>query len=385
MITLFENKSECCGCSACSAVCPKNAITMTADEKGFLYPSVDESKCVECGMCKGVCPVQTDFSAEKYTQKTYALKNADEKERKSSSSGGVFIELARAALNKGGVVYGAAFTEDFKVRHIRAATAEELERLKTSKYVQSDMNNIYRLVKADLVSGIPVLFSGTGCQVQGLKKFLKKPYTNLFCVDLACHGVPSQKVFDDYLSRMEKKYKSKAVSVNFRGKAIKNQILDMLIHFENGKVYSAINAHDSYYTFFSKGYMLRESCYKCKFASCQRTGDISIADFWGIEKAAPEFADRRGISLLITNTLKGEQLFSEVSSAFRVLETPFELSTKQQALNYPCKKHPKYTRFWEIYLSKGFDACAKKLYSMPKLRYFVKRVNLKLKKILKIQ
>ena len=367
MITLFENKSECCGCSACSAVCPKNAITMTADEKGFLYPSVDESKCVECGMCKRVCPVQTDFSAEKYTQKTYALKNADEKERKSSSSGGVFIELAKATLNNGGVVYGAAFTEDLKVRHIRAATAEELERLKTSKYVQSDMNNIYRLVKADLVSGIPVLFTGTGCQVQGLKKFLKKPYANLFCVDLVCHGVPSQKVFDDYLSGMEKKYKSKAVSVRFRSKTAKNHKESMLIHFENGKVYNSINPLDSYNYFFSNDFMLRDSCHECVFSSKKRAGDITIGDFWGIKKVCPEFFDNKGVSLLITNTPKGEQLFSEVKSSFIVKQTPFEKSAIQRALNRPFAKPEKSEVFWDTYLSKGYDACVKKFHSMPKL------------------
>lgn len=381
MITLFEKTSECCGCSACSAVCPKNAISMAADEKGFLYPSVDESKCVECGMCKRVCPVQTDFSAEKYTQNSYALKNADEKERKSSSSGGVFIELARAALNKGGVVYGASFTEDFKVIHIRAATAEELERLKTSKYVQSDMNNIYRLVKADLVSGIPVLFSGTGCQVQGLKKFLVKPYENLFCVDIICHGVPSQKVFDDYLCGMEKKYKSKAVSVNFRGKTKKNSTKDMLIHFENGKIYSSVPLLDSYYSFFAKDFMLRDSCHKCVFSSKKRAGDITIGDFPGIEKLCPEFSDNKGVSLLITNTPKGEQLFTEVKSAFIVKQTPFEKSAIQQALNHPPAKPQKSEIFWDTYLSKGYDGCVKKLHSLPKLRFFVKNVKLKLKKL----
>lgn len=383
MITLFEKQSDCCGCSACASICPKKAVDMTADEKGFLYPSVDSRKCVECGLCKTVCPVQTDFYTEKYTQKTYAVKNADDNERLSCASGGVFIELAKKVINKGGAVYGVAFDKDFKVRHIRVSSAEELEQLKSSKYVQSNINGMYRLVRQDLKSGIQVLFSGTGCQVQGLKKYLGKPYPNLLCVDLICHGAPSQKVFDDYLLKMEKKYKSKVVSVRFRNKATKNHKENMLITFENGRGYNSPSAVDSYYSFFSDDFMLRESCYKCVFSSKKRAGDITIGDFWGINKVCPEFFDKNGVSLVITNTPKGEQFFSEVSSAFTVKVTPFEKSTIQRALNRPFAKPEKADLFWDTYLSEGYDGCVKKFHSFPRVRLFKRKAVAKLRRLKK--
>ncbi len=374
MITLFKNKGECCGCSACSQICPKNAISMITDEKGFLYPSISSDKCIECNACKTVCPIQNKFTYFDYSQKSFALKHLNAGERKSSSSGGAFIELAKSVINNNGSVYGAAFDKTFKVKHIRVTTLPELEQLKKSKYVQSDITGIYSQVKTDLNEGHPVLFSGTGCQVQGLKNYLKKPYDNLLCVDIVCHGVPSQKVFDDYLSMLENKYKSKIISVNFRGKAVKNKVQDMLIKFENGKTYSSIAALDSYYSFFIKNFDLRESCYSCQFSCPDRTGDISLADFWKIENQYPEFQDYKGISLLLINSEKGQHAFDTIKSNYDFIETPIELAMSQSPFKKPFDKPHKSDLFWNIYISKGYDACVKKLHFMPKLKYKIKRL-----------
>lgn len=374
MITIFNLKSECCGCSACSNICPKNAITMKADEKGFTYPEISADKCVECGLCKKVCPIINHHTSETQAQHAYALKHKDEKIRKASSSGGAFYEIALKVINEGGKVYGAAYDENFVVKHIGVSDKNSLERIMKSKYVQSDMGCTYTKVKSDLDKEIPVLFSGTGCQVQGLRNFLGKEYDNLLCVDIVCHGVPSPRLFADYLKFMEKKYKSKVTSVKFRGKAIKGQVQDILITFENGKVYSKLAVIDSYYSFFAKNFSLRDSCHHCPFTCKKRYGDITLADFWRIEKQFPEFQDNKGISLLLTNTEKGNKYYKTIKASFDCFESPLELAMSQEAFNTQCKKSPKSNDFWNTYLASGYKTLVKNFNSMPELKYFVKKL-----------
>ena len=369
---LFVRQSECCGCEACKNICPVNAIQMKNDAKGFAYPEIDQDKCISCGACQRVCPLKGE-AQKPSAQKTYAVKHKNSGERKSCSSGGAFIEMARHIIKKGGVVYGAAYGENFQVSHIRAADKAELERLKTSKYLQSRIGDVYSQVKADLNSGLPVLFSGTGCQVQGLRSFLGKDYPQLYCVDIVCHGVPSQKLFDDYIKYLEEKYKSKAVSVNFRGKQVKNVVQDMLVTFENGKSYSCAATFDSYYMFFIKNFSLRESCYECHFSNSERCGDISLADFWKLEKQFPEFQDFKGVSLVITNNDKGEKLFGELKDKYEIIETPKELAFAQHPLRKPFAKPPKSDLFWNTYLTQGYKACVKKYNSFPKLKNFIRK------------
>ena len=374
MITLFNEKNECCGCSACSNICPKNAITMAADEKGFAYPKISADRCIECGLCKKVCTITNHHTSEIQTQHAYAIKHKDDKIRKASSSGGAFYEIALKVINDGGMVYGAAYDENFVVKHIGVSDKSGLERIMKSKYVQSNMGNTFSEIKNDLENNIPVLFSGTGCQVQALRNFLGKEYDNLLCVDIVCHGVPSPKLFADYLKFMEKKYKSKITSVNFRGKAIKGQVQDMLITFENGKVYSKLAVIDSYYSFFLKNFSLRDSCYQCPFSNTNRIGDITLADYWGIEKQFSEFQDYKGISLLITNNLKGEKHLKNIDSYFVSTETPMELAASQQPLRKPFAKLPKSDLFWQTYLNSDYANVVKKFNSLAKLKYTVKKI-----------
>lgn len=374
MITLFNEKSECCGCSACSNICPKNAISMQSDEKGFAYPKISSDKCIECGLCKKVCPITNRHTSEIYAQHAYALKHKDDKIRKASSSGGAFYEIALKVTNDGGKVYGAAYDENFVVKHIGVSDKNGLERIMKSKYVQSDMGNNFSEIKNDLENNIPVLFSGTGCQVQALRNFLGKEYDNLLCVDIVCHGVPSPKLFADYLKFMENKYKSKILSVSFRAKEIDGNKQDILIRFENGKIYSVLSSIDSFYSFFGKNFSLRDSCHKCPFAAHSRTGDITIGDFWKIEKQYPEFQDNKGISLLITNSQKGENLFTNVFSNYEYIKTPLDFSMEQEALNLPCKKSPKSNDFWQTYISSDYKSVVKKFHSFPKIKYYVKKI-----------
>lgn len=374
MITLFKDKSECCGCGACNNICPKNAISMKSDEKGFAYPKISSDRCIECGLCKKVCPITKNHTSEIHTQHAYAVKHKDEKIRKTSSSGGAFYEIALKVINEGGKVYGAAYDENFVVKHIGVSDENGLKRIMKSKYVQSDMGNTFSEIKMDLENNLPVLFSGTGCQVQGLRNYLVKEYDKLLCVDIVCHGVPSPKLFADYLKFMENKYKSKITSVNFRGKAIKGKVQDMLITFENGKVYSEQPVIDSYYAFFLKNFSLRESCYKCPFSNLKRVGDITLADFWGIEKEFSEFQDYKGVSLVITNTLKGEQCLKNIFFSFEALETSMDLAASQQPLRKPFDKTPKSDLFWQTYLSSDYAHTVKKFNSKPKLKYFIKKI-----------
>lgn len=372
MMTLFTNPSECCGCEACKNICQKNAISMQTDEKGFAYPAIDEAACVSCGACQKVCPLKGDRQ-KPVSQKTYAVKHKVSAERKSSSSGGAFIEMARHIIRNNGAVYGAAYGKNFQVSHVRAVSEAALEQLKTSKYLQSRIGDVYRQVKDDLKNGMPVLFSGTGCQVQGLRSYLGRDYPQLYCVDIVCHGVPSQKLFDDYIQYLEDKYKSKAKSVNFRGKQIKNVVQDMLVTFENGKTYSCAATFDSYYMFFIKNFSLRESCYTCRFSNSERGGDITLADFWKLENQFPEFQDFKGVSLVITNNDRGEQLFAALKDKFDIIETPKETAFAQQPLQKPFAKPPKSDLFWNTYLHQGYKACVKKYHSFPKLKHFVRK------------
>ena len=215
MCELVSDKSLCCGCSACYDACPKSAITMIEDKEGFLYPAIDEDKCIDCKLCEKVCPTKNK-KKNKSLLEAYAAYNTDENIRLKSSSGGVFSLIAEYVLRNQGVVYGAAFDENFEVEHLRVASVEELELLRGSKYVQSKLDGIYNLCKKDLEIGKQVLFTGTPCQVSGLKSFLRKEYDNLVCMDIVCHGVPSRMVWRKYLEYRINFAKSKIVQIAFR-------------------------------------------------------------------------------------------------------------------------------------------------------------------------
>ena len=310
----ITNKKDCCGCFACANICPKSCIEMLSDNEGFLYPKVYKDKCVDCGLCEKVCPIINKPKTAENKQTALAVINKDESIRLNSSSGGVFSLLASNIIENGGVVFGAALSEDCKsASHISAQTLQELELLRGSKYVQSKIGNTYKEVKTFLENGKKVLFSGTPCQVSGLYTFLGKEYENLFTCDFICHGVPSPLVWEKYVELREKKAASKTRRTFFRHKKYGWKMYSVQFIFKNCTEYIQIINNDLYMRGFLANLYLRPSCYDCKFKGINRPSDITLADFWGVEKVCPEMYDNKGTSLLILNSDKGKKLFGLIS------------------------------------------------------------------------
>lgn len=309
MINILD-KHNCSGCSACVSVCPKMCISFQPDKEGFLYPQVNASNCIECGLCEKVCPFQ-DSPKERLPIKSLAAINPDYWERNQSSSGGIFSMLAHKVLNDGGVVFGAAFDDDWSVKHIAIERTGDLHRLQGSKYVQSSIGNAFHSVKENLVQGRKVLFSGTPCQVAGLKKYLRTDYENLLTVDIICHGVPSPMVWQDYLSCLGDK--KTICDIHFRDKC--NGWINYSVSISYGEE-KAIG-EPFYANLFMRGFLnnlyLRPSCYKCKVKGGRSGSDITLGDFWGIENVVPEIHDDQGVSAVLANTPRGQRMLESIT------------------------------------------------------------------------
>lgn len=311
MIEIVD-KSKCCGCEACRSICPKKCISMQADKEGFLYPKVDLSQCVGCKLCEKVCPVLNP----KYSKReplVYAGINNDINIRLQSSSGGIFTLIAEQVIQKKGVVFGACFDEQWNVVHDYTETKEGLARFRGSKYVQSYIGDSFLQAKRFLDEGRFVLFSGTPCQIAGLKNFLRKPYQNLLTVDLVCHGVPSQKVWQKHLYELvsdayniKKRnlsffFADKINSISFRSKenGWKNFSMSIFYKNENKRVIPFYN--DTYMNVFLLNLSLRPCCYTCPTKLHYIQSDISLADFWGVDRLSSEIDDDKGCGLVLVN------------------------------------------------------------------------------------
>lgn len=325
MINIKEKKN-CCGCSACYSICPKNCISMEEDNEGFRYPKIDEEKCIKCGLCLRICPILSKKKTEENQIKTYAAINKNEETRLKSSSGGLFTAFAEYVLEQGGVVFGAGFNENFVVCHQACQTIEDLEKLRKSKYVQSVIGNTFKQAKDLLDQNRLVYFSGTPCQIAGLKSYLKKDYPNLIAQDLICLGVPSPLVWKKYLEMKTNEAKLKPASVCFRDKATGWKTYSFTIKFkkENNQeeVYTKSRYNEPYMNMFLYGKILRPSCYSCSFKGTNRVSDITLADFWGdkLKKIAPEMSDKKGCSLVIVHSKKGEEAFRQISDKIKFVE-----------------------------------------------------------------
>lgn len=378
----IHNKKDCSGCGACANICPINAIKMTADNCGFAYPVVDDALCVKCGKCVSTCPIINPAKAGE-PMRVVGAKNKDESVRSSSSSGGTFFELAKAVISRGGAVYGCALDFELVARHIRVEDMDGLSALKGSKYVQSDVGTTYREVKDLLKEGREVLYSGTPCQIAGLKNYLGKGYDNLLLVDVLCHGTPSPGVFADYLDYLADKFGSKPVSVNFRNKEKSWKRLYFEVIFENGKRYFTFCGYDRYMSMFLNNISLRPSCYDCRFTSVNRQGDITLGDFWGIGRKYPERDDDKGISLIIVNSEKGAKAYSEIVGELTDFDSEIETALAgQQTLSSPTKKNPKHDEFYRLYAEKGLKPAIETVTDIPsapkKVYYAVMRWGLDL-------
>ncbi|MEG0180318.1 MAG: Coenzyme F420 hydrogenase/dehydrogenase, beta subunit C-terminal domain [Romboutsia sp.] len=317
-------KSECCGCYACTNVCPKQCIDMNIDNEGFWYPKVNKDICIDCGLCEKVCPVISETKIEEFNIKAYACKNKNEKIRLSSSSGGVFTSLCNYVIKNNGVVFGAGFNKNFEVEHSEATTIEGCKKFRGSKYVQSKIGNTYKDAKQYLDEGRIVLFSGTPCQIKGLNLFLRKSYNNLIVVDIVCHGVPSPLVFDIYKSNLKKEYNSDIEEITFRDKSNGWANYRYKISFKNGKKEDKIHRENIYSDGFLNDLYLRPSCYDCKAKNFTSNSDITLADYWGVQSKHSEFNDDKGISLILVNSKKGQDIFDKVSDDMERIETDLD-------------------------------------------------------------
>lgn len=347
---------NCAGCMACEAVCSGKAIQMRADISGFLYPEVNQESCNRCFACIDVCPVLNWEPDEKGKPLCFAAK-ADDEIRKASSSGGIFPLLCDVVLSLGGVVYGAAADDIFTVRHRKATDKEGASFLYRSKYVQSSMEGIYKDLRKEVRQGRTVLFSGTPCQVAAVRNFLGKDVPeNVFLVDVLCHGVPSQKMWKDYLQ--ENFCTEDIQEICFRNKEPGWRSDELLVTYRDGKK-EVIGRTESFYEEgFLSDFSLREGCTNCVFASVQRSGDLTIGDFWGIEKYAPEFQDHRGISEILVNNEKGQKLLDQIREKLTDLqEMPLEAAMENRL--QPLSPNPMRWRFRGLYRNKGFSESAR--------------------------
>lgn len=346
-----EEKNKCFGCRACANICPVQAITMQEDDEGFFYPVVDESKCTNCGLCKKTCPsLQKSETFLHNTKSPECLAvMADDELRLKSSSGGAFSLIANKILEQGGYVCGVAFDEKAQVKHIIIDNNDDLAKLRGSKYVQSNTNTVYSEIKKLLDNNKKVLFTGTPCQVAGLNTFLKKNYDNLYTVDLICHGVPPQKVFDMYLKEVTN---GKFVNTNFRDKVTGWDVYTTTTTTTG--VFSFTKEQCLYLNAFLKNMCLRPSCGTCPYTNTQREADITIGDFWAIERFDKKLNDKNGISMVLLNNLHGKKLFSSIENNMPVsTEVPLEYATYYNWTLYrTLPQHPNRKAFFRL-LSTG--------------------------------
>lgn len=305
----IHRKEDCCGCNACVQACPKQCITMRDDEEGFAYPTVDTSLCIDCHLCERVCPVLNQQSEHRPLQVLAAI-NPNEQVRMQSSSGGIFTLLAEQVIGQGGVVFGARFDADWNVVHAYTDTLDGLAAFRGSKYVQSRIGTAFIDARRFLQNGRQVLFSGTPCQIAGLRRFLRRDYPNLLTVEVVCHGVPSPAVWRQYLKETaQKKHIRRITSINFRDKRYGWHSYHFCIKFENinGKQATITMPHadNAFYRGFLNHLYLRPSCYQCPAKGGRSGADVTIADFWGIDKLEPQLDDNRGYSIICVNTEKG--------------------------------------------------------------------------------
>lgn len=381
MKTVYKNKVQCCGCSACYAACPHNAIRMVNDDHGFLYPVINQEQCIDCHLCEKVCNIDAPKRTEPNQIKMLAAKNIDKDVRTRSSSGGIFSVFANEILKDGGTVYGASYSSDFAVKHIRIIAPDELYKIRGSKYVQSNLGDSFENVKRDLQSGHKVLFSGTPCQVDGLYSFLQRNYDNLYTIDVICHGVPSQRLFSEHLKYIEGIKKKRIKEYNFRSKALGwHRQTDEASFFDGTSEYGTPLVQ-SFKDMFFKGYMMRSSCYSCYYSNLHRIGDISLGDFWGIEAVAPAFNDNEGVSLVLVNSEKGNKLLSKLSAYLTYQET--ESYGVQPHLEHAATKPENETDFWDDYENKGYAYVVNrysKYNTKGRIKYIIKILYRKIKK-----
>ena len=371
------DQTNCCGCGACSNICPKEAIKMNLDGNGFIFPEIDQEKCIQCKLCEKTCPRLSLLKCNVAGQTYYAAYSKDLEVRKHSSSGGLFSAISDYIIDNGGYVVGVKENEDLSLSMEIVSTKEERNRFRKSKYVQCLTGNIYSAVKEKLDEGKLVLFTGLPCQVAALRLFLRKDYKNLICVDILCHGIPSEALFKDYIEWKEKKANKKIVKYNFRDRhnelGWKKTVFSA--EYSDGSKEIIDSRYDYFFGLFYRDIGHRDSCFKCVHRNINRPGDITLGDFWNVEKFFPDIDTFNGVSLLIVNNDKGKDLIKRISSTIELKQCDLSRDLPVTMLeNNPPNKYR--DKFFALRKKRGFSfACfiyvflfrvAMKLHLVPK-------------------
>ena len=391
----ITDKEKCNACTACTSICVRGCITMHEDNEGFLYPKVDQSLCNNCGLCEIVCPIIHQRPSVPISNlDIYACYNKNDEIRRLSSSGGIFTLLSEKVLVEGGVVFGSCFDHNFSVKHDFTENNHELEIFRGSKYLQSRIEDNYQKTEKFLKEGRKVLFSGTPCQIAGLKNYLRKDYKNLITVDFACHGVPSPKVFRIYLEQSFLKNKNEKIKdIKFRDKSEGWKKFNFAITMQDKNKYCRTIKERLDTNVYMKGFLnnlyLRPSCYVCQVKSFSSGSDITIADFWGIEKIHPEMDDDKGTSLAIINTEEGREFFNIIKESLCLIP-----SSLNKAVQYnPCLVKPvvyntKRDVFFKNFETQNINLLINKLTKIKfnkQLKYFILHTLYKTRLIIKLR
>ena len=388
MIKLVE-KEHCSGCTACMVCCPKEAISMCADEEGFKYPVIDRNRCVECGKCVRTCPI-TNKQKKNSVVDSYIAINNDKNQREASASGGLFSVIAHYVLEKNGVVFGAAYDEELRVKHTAIEHEADLEKLRMSKYVQSDLGDTFKQVDKYLKADRIVLFSGTPCQVAGLRAYINREDANLILLDLVCHGVPSPKLFEDYKAALSEKYESDIQNIYFRSKVLGHHLSTIAVRFSNGKLIHSRRLVKSYPRLWFAGFTSRPSCYACSFKEEDRVSDFTLFDSF---KSAGQYDfkdDDMGLSNVYVRTQKATDLWKQIEAQVTAVKTKTAVTNKNDE---SAVKNKARAEFWSDYGKLSYTELIDKYIPYSKKEAIMDKVkrmmvstglskNLKIKKLL---
>ena len=345
----ISNKIDCCGCWACENICPKSCISMVEDEEGFRYPQVDKDVCIDCHLCEKVCPVANAKADEKHRQRAFLLQHRNEKVLHESASGGAFTAIASYVIERDGVAFGAAYDKDFQVTHQYAENVDELRKFRNSKYVQSYVGKAYQEAKEFLKQGRMVCFSGTPCQLEGLLKYLRKPYDRLITVDVMCHSITSPKIFRMYVDMQKEKYGDDIENIMFRDKQPYGYKYSLMSVYRGGKqIYKEGVETDIYLRSFFCDVNVRPSCYDCKFKKQHHLTDFTIWDCFDVRKFSKKFDNDKGVTRILANTDKANQILSEMNQVARILEIPVgEAVSGVKEMLYSVNMNPRREAFFK--------------------------------------
>lgn len=373
----IKDKKECSGCAACANICPKSCIEMREDEEGFLYPAVNQKSCIKCNACGRVCPILNyKKNCNDFEKRAAIVQHKNREVCNQSTAGGAFTGIAEYTIKNGGVVFGVEMQADYSVRHIYVEKREELVKFRNSKYVQSKVGDSYQQVKKFLDSGRLVCFSGTPCQVEGLRHFLNKEYKNLILVDVVCRAVPSPGVWRKYIA-MEIEKCGQLKSVRFRDKALGYQYSTMELTDENGKIYRGGIESQPWLRMFFSGMIIRPSCTDCRFRSQNRNSDFTIWDCFNVYRIDKKFDENIGTTRILIHTAKGKDIFDHIKKEFEYKEISVDLAVKDvQELVYSPAVHKRKEEFFLDFESMTMDDLLHK--------YFPETIEVKLKKYIRL-